>query len=242
MPVMSDYSTAFRVMAHESRKDWAVEIAEEVGAEIVWDEVRHAWDTGKRALISGAESGASHVCVLQDDVILSEGLRESVEALVEYSQDHPVGLYTGDSQRTRAALRHDPFPWWAGSGPIWGPGVVIPSKDVADLVAFGDRMRIASYDIRLWHYYRRQAVVCYYPSPCLIQHRTGHGSLISSGRDRSAPQFASGLGRDWSIPPEVLDNNALHPRVTMWRDGRRKVVRRDTRTWRMAVAQGWEEK
>jgi hypothetical protein len=234
-------TVAFRVMAHPKRKAWAEAIAAESGSVIVWDEVGHAWDTGQRALLSGVKSGAPHVCGLQADTILSEGLRESDEALVQSSAEHPVGLYAGDSPRTRAAMEHDPRPWWAGTGPIWGPGIVVPTGDVGAIIEFGDRMRMTSYDTRLWHYYRRHRIWCYYPYPSMVQHRTGHGSLISRGRDREAPSFGTGLGRDWSTPPLILDNNALHPRVTMWKENRRKVVRRDTRTWRMAVAQGWVE-
>lgn len=233
-------SVSFRIMAHPKRRKWAEALASELECPIVWDEVGHAWDTGKRALIDGAE--ADNVCVIQDDVVLSEGLRESVEALVQHSGEHPVGLYAGDRPATHAALKHCDGPWYAAAGPVYGPGVVIPSKDIEDLIRFGDRKQMTSYDTRLYHYYRQKRIWCYYTNPSLVQHRTGHGSLMRrNGRDRTAPSFGSGLGLDWSIEPPVLDHQALFPRVQITKDGRTKVVRQGTKAWRMAQRAGWVE-
>jgi hypothetical protein len=234
-------SVTITIMAHPSRTAWAEELATELECEITWDQVGHAWDTGKRAMLYGVESGASNVCIIQDDVILSEGVRSSVEALVHHSGDNPVSLYAGDGPRTKAAMKHNPDPWYASTGPIWGPGVIIPTAHVPEIIRFGDMMRMTSYDTRLWRFYQRHRVWCYYTAPSLVQHRIGHGSLISRGRDRQAPFFGSGLGKDWSVPPMILDDLTLHPRVTLEKDGRRKVARRHTKTWRIAVAQGWTE-
>jgi hypothetical protein len=233
---------ATRIMAHPSRAEWAEEIAAETGAVIVWDEVNHPWDTRKRAMIDGAESGASHVCILQDDIILSEGLVGVLTEIVQHSTFHPVGIYSGDSPQTRAAMRYDPDPWWAGTGPIWGPGSIVPAVDIPEIIAFGDRMRIFADDIRIWHYYRREKVWCWYTVPSLIQHRTGHGSLVGSRkRDRQALRFGSGVGLDWSKEPMVLDEKRLHPRVQMVKDGRVKIERRDTRGYKIAEAAGFVE-
>lgn len=233
-------TVAFRVMAHPKRAAWAEEIAAELDCPITWDQVNHAWDTGKRALRDGAETGADNVCVIQDDVILSEGLRESVEALVQYSTDHPVGLYAGEHPRTRAALAHCDGPWYAAAGPIWGPGLIIPTQDIEAIITFGDRMQMTSYDTRINHFYRQKQRWCYYTVPSLVQHRTGHGSLIRrNGRDRVAMVFGSGVGLDWSVEPPLLDNQHLYPRVEMVKDGRKKVVRQGTKAWRMAQRAGW---
>lgn len=235
-------TVAFRVMAHPKRAAWAEEIAAELDCPITWDQVGHAWDTGKRALQDGAETGADNVCVIQDDVILSEGLRESVEALVQHSGNHPVGLYTSESPMTKAAQTHCEGAWYQAAGPKYGPGVVIPTKDIEAIVKFGDRMRMVSYDTRLYQYYRQRQVWCYYTNPSLVQHRIGHGSLIrNNGRDRKAPSFGSGVGLDWSFDPPLLDNATVFPRVEMVKGGRKKVVRKGTKAWRMARQAGWVE-
>lgn len=235
-------TVAFQVMAHPKRAAWAEEIAAELDCPITWDQVGHAWDTGKRALRDGAETGADNVCVIQDDVILSEGLRESVEALVQHTGHHPVGLYAGESPRTTAALAHCVGPWYAAAGPIYGPGLVIPTHDIEAIIKFGDKKQMTSYDTRINHFYTQKRIWCYYTVPSLVQHRTGHGSLIRrNGRDRTAPTFGSGLGVDWSVEPQVLDHQRLYPRVEVTKDGRKKVVRQGTKAWKMAQRAGWVE-
>jgi hypothetical protein len=225
-------------MAHPKRAEWAEEIASELDAPIIWDEINHPWDTGKRALRDGLDS--DYVCVIQDDVVLSEGLREAVEILVQYSDLHPVGLYAHDSPMTAAARAHTEGPWYQAAGPKYGPGVVIPSKDIEDIIRVGDKARMLSYDTRLYQYYRQRMVWCYYTNPSLVQHRIGHGSLIRrNARDRVAPTFGSGLGLDWSIAPPLMDQQTIFPRVEMRKDGRKKVVRQGTEAWRMAKRAGW---
>jgi hypothetical protein len=233
-------TVAFRVMAHPKRASWAEEIAAELDCPIIWDEVNHAWDTGKRALLAGA--GADYVCVIQDDVILSDGLRSSVEAMVQFAAGHPIDLYAHESPMTIAAQTHCNGPWYAAAGPKYGPGVVIPTKDLDAIIRFGDGMRMVSYDTRLYQYYRQKRVWCFYTNPSLVQHRSGHGSLIRrNARDRTAPTFGSGVGLDWSFEPPVLDNATLHPRVVMRKDGRQKVVRHGTKNWQMAKRAGWDQ-
>jgi hypothetical protein len=224
------------VMAHPLRQLWAEEIAAETGASIVWDQVGHPWDTGRRALLAGT---GSHVMVLQDDSVLSAGLVESVTSALEYSGDHPVGLYSTAGRVPAGALELGAASWWSGDGPTWGVAVVIPVPQVEALVRFGDRYRSRSYDQRLWHYYRGRSV-CWYTVPSLVDHRTGHGSLLGKGRDRKAQRFGSGLEVDWSIPPVLADRHTLYPVIKLSRGAETKRVRKGTRAYRDLIARGWQ--
>lgn len=228
-------------MAVDSRADWAYEISQETGGKIIWDQTKHPWDTGKRALLDGMDE-ATHVMVLQDDVILSESLVEVVTEAIQYAGSHPMGLYVSDGPKPRAVMAHNPSPWWAGYGPIWGPAVVIPSEWIPKLIDRGDRKINRSYDIRLWQFFQAEGVDCYYTNPQLVDHRTGHGSLISKGRDRSAPNFGSGVGLDWSVPPARLEGNTLYPKVTLWKGKQKKIVRKGTNSYRTALRGGFTER
>lgn len=235
-------SVTFKVMAHPSREAWAYHIANAVDGVIVWDEIGQAWDTGKRALLDGAEE-ADQVCVLQDDTILSDNLREVVTEMVQHSGEHPIGLYAGRSQQASAALELGADPWYQATGPIWGPGVVIPSIHVVELVKVGQRFTGPSYDQRLWRYFQRVEVLCYYPVPSVVQHRTNHESLMNRRKGpRQAQVFGSGVGKDWSVEPPVYDRHQLHPRVNVWNGNRRRPVRKHSKQWRDAIAAGWVER
>lgn len=199
-------------------------------------------DHCRRALIDGAAE-ADYVCVLQDDVILSDSLRGVVEEMVQHSGEHPIGLYAGTSTMASSAMDHDPDPWWAATGPIWGSSVVIPSMHVDGILEHGAKLNGSTYDGRLWRYFERQGILCYYSNPSLVQHRTGHGSLMRRSRgDRVAQSFGSGVGKDWSREPVILGRHQLHPRVNVWKDNRRRPVRKHSKQWRDAIAAGWAER
>jgi hypothetical protein len=224
-------------MAHSRREEQAVSLAKELGAEIVWDEVGHPWDTGRRALLSGE---GTHVMVIQDDAVASEGLVESVSKAIEYSTTHPVGLYAGAGKRVRAALDLNPGAWWTGPGPTWGVGVVIPTMHVPELVRFADRMRNFSYDQRLWHYFQGK-LDCWYTVPSLVDHRDEISLLSRPRAPRKAAIFGSGLEVDWSTPPVSTDKDSLYPIVEMWQGAQSKRVRKGTIAYNKLVRMGYEE-
>jgi hypothetical protein len=65
-------SIAYRVMhaPWSDRQQWLAAIMARVPtARVIRDEQRDLWDTARRAWLDGASSGATHVMVLQDDMI-----------------------------------------------------------------------------------------------------------------------------------------------------------------------------
>jgi len=224
-------------MADERRREWAFELSRQLGAEIVWDQKRDVWDTRKRSLQAGF---GSHVLIVQDDGVLSEGFEESVNALVEYSGDHPVGLFVR-GPRARGAIRMGVESWWVGSGPDQNVATVFPMSQVPDLIKWGDsRRHLHADDPRIRGFYAEAHIDCWYTVPSLVDHR-GDESLISrKAPNRRAELFGSGLTVDWSIPPTIIDKHTLNPVVWLEKDGARRTVRRFTKTWERMVAAGWK--
>ena len=224
-----------RIVAHERRRKWAEQLSRELDAPVVWDQTNNAWDTHRRALLSAE---GSHVLVIQDDAILSEGVRESVERMIEFSGEHPVSLFAQSNPRVKAIARLEPEVWWAGGGPNFGVAVVLPTNHVEGIVRYGDVTKNRSYDQRLWKYFQAKKLSCYYTWPSLVDHRLGPSLMWTSKHDRPAHNFGSGLELDWSVPP--METNPF-PTLLMVKDGRRVKVRYGSAAYRTRLRQGFTE-
>lgn len=229
------------VMAHQSRRAWAEALASELACEIVWDRIGTPWDTGKRAMQAG---GGTHTMIIQDDTILSEGLLESAERAVQYSGLHPVSLFAlANTSRTRASHRLGAKAWWEGTGPLWGPALIFPTEIVPDVIGWCDRLYGPSYDTRLSRYFQYRGITCLYTVPSLVDHRSGHGTIMSKrAKDRVACCFGSGLDVDWSVPPVIVDSAMAHPAVRMQKGRYEKTARRGSSAYRHLIRQGFTEK
>jgi hypothetical protein len=207
------------VMAHPRRAAWVPELAEQIGGDptIVWDRHNDRWDTGRRSLLAYHKDATHHV-VIQDDAIVCRDLLPALAVAAEHSGTRPVGLYTGNLRPSHhlvaaklAAARHGGTPWWEGEGPWWGVGIMLPTADIPQLVAWGDtKPQIANYDMRISRWYLSQNRPCIYTVPSLVEHRHGddNPSLIPgrTATNRCARWFIgedrSALGIDWSVCPD----------------------------------------
>jgi len=223
-------------MAHPARQEWAEHVAAETGGVIVWDEVGNVWDTRRRSLLAGT---GTHVMVLQDDAVPSEGLVESVTRAIEYSQDFPVSLYATAGNRVRAALALQPAAWWTGEGPTWGVGLVIPTSHIPGMLERCDRMRFPQDDKRITHYYANR-MPTWYTVPSLVDHLDGPSLTGPNPHPRKAERFGSGLNVDWSAPPVATNRDNLYPIVEMRKGDRTVKVRLYTRLHRKRLAEGWK--
>lgn len=228
-----------RIVAHPKRERWATELHKELGGEITWDERSNAWDTHRRALLSAE---GSHVLLIQDDAVPSEGLVPSLERAIGYSGEHPICCYSQATRRLGEIERLGPVSWWQGLGPLYGVANVIPVRHIRDIVRVGDVYRGPSCDRRLWMWYQAQGITCYYTWPSLVEHR-GVDSLMwgQKRKDRPAHSFGSGLGIDWSVEPLHATEQTIYPRVVLWKEGRHVTVRKWSSIWRRRIAGGWEE-
>jgi hypothetical protein len=200
------------VMAHPKRKKWAEELAAEIPATIVWDEINDRHDTGARAIKAYEPDSDWHI-VVQDDVHLCENfLQTAKEALRYVPTDSPVGFYYGakgktSSSHSRAALEADSrnASWIVRRGPVWGPAIAYPTSTIPRLVFFFQHSAVQNYDRRVMRYYQSIDKNCWYTYPSLVDHRQeGNPSLCGHDKgNRVARNFLGpqeSLEVDWSGP------------------------------------------
>lgn len=196
---------AYEIMAHPSRMEMIGPLAKSLKAGVTWDEKSSRWDTGKRAWEALADSEAEYGCVIQDDAILCRGftrvLRDALEFVPERS---PVVLYAGTSIRSQVRHVKDAS-WLVMKQIIWGPGIVLPTKIIPQVLAMGERYRIDNYDLRLSKWFERTGTPVYYTWPSLVNHRNGPSLVQGRTGGRHAYWFANQPELiDWSLPPAVL--------------------------------------
>lgn len=218
-------SLSVAIMAHPKREAQVRHVMGEVGdVTVVWDRINDRWDTGKRAMLA-YDASCSHHLVIQDDVLPCRDLLAGVEeAMKHVDEGCPLCLYIGRRRPkshvvARAAKRAETM----GAAFLtmrtlnWGPGIVVPTAAIPDMIAFSDRLTaIKNYDRRLSRYWELKAKLpVWYTWPSLLDHADGP-SLVKGriGTDREANHVSriahrfigedvSALDLDWGGP--VLD-------------------------------------
>lgn len=214
----SGVSVSVALMCHPKRRHFVDELEAQLPeATVVWDEKNDRWDTGRRSLLA-FDPRASHHLVIQDDAIVCRNLIVACERMVEFSGDERcVSLYTGKTRPyaniitpvVHKALNRG-VPWIATKGPLWGPGLLLPTALIPEIVAFGDDCPVENYDRKIETYYLQHDIDCWYSIPSLVQHReVSHNPSLIPGRigNRTAHDFIGSsdpLAIDWSIPPLEL--------------------------------------
>ena len=163
-------TVSIAIQAHPSRRTYAEQLAERLGATIAWSQVQgDVWDTHRRArLLAG--TAADWNLVVQDDSLLCRDFDKRLAATLRTPQ-HLCSLFfrhrAGLAQMNGAArngLRKGGFLW-----PImqWGVAVAVPSQHVADMVAFCEAMDSPPHHddqrIRVWALERH--IKTWYPLP-----------------------------------------------------------------------------
>lgn len=214
------------LMAHPSRKHFVDRLAEQLPeAEIVWDQRNDRWDTGSRAMLAHDPAADAHL-VVQDDVIPCRNLvAGATAAFAATSGEQPIALYTGKvrpmaqtvTPAVQRALRVG-SPWLEMTGPLWGPGLIIPTAHIEPIVDWWDsrpakvQHRVPNYDRRIEHWYTRQGIDCLYTVPSLVQHRgVAENPSLVKGRtgNRQAHAFIGDRDPceiDWSRKSVRLDD------------------------------------
>lgn len=177
---------------------------------ITWDEKNEEWDTGSRALSTGANKGDWHL-VIQDDAILTPYFYENIEkALTMLSEKSLISLYTGQcrplgSRVKEAVNKADQAQacWLKHYMLCWGVAILLPSSHIEPLLDFvkEDRYKDTPYDVRIGIFYQRNRLPIYYTNPSLVNHDDGMGSLLDHDaraiEPRVAHRLATGLV-DWN--------------------------------------------
>lgn len=166
------------IMAHPRRVQFVEELVESLDypAEVVWDRIGDRWDTGSRAVLA-YDPAASHHLVLQDDAIVSVGLVPAIiRTLDQVGPQSPLSLYVGRlrpyREKLERSIRHINTPkLLVISQLLWGVGVVYPTEQLDDVVAYGASVKDLNYDLKMSRWYELHDVPVYYTYPSLVDHR-----------------------------------------------------------------------
>lgn len=205
-------------MAHRKRRSMVVDLQTRLDrpVTVVWDEINDRHDTGARAM-EAFDPSATHHLVIQDDALPCRDMLAGVEkAVAATSGTEPVSLYTGRVRpfaREIAAVIAEAngarASWITMGGIYWGPGVVVPTETIPDMLAWyrTEGQAVTNYDRRLSVWYTLQGLRCWYTRPSLVEHRGEKSLAKHPGRARRAYDFlgdnVSALDVDWTGP--VLD-------------------------------------
>lgn len=169
-------------MAHPSRRRMVDELLGWLDrrAEVVWDERNDRWHTGRRAW-AAVDASATHGLVVQDDVIPCRDLVAGVEKALTHLPDpgnSALSLYCGRVQPYRDLINQlvarttADTSWLTMSQLHWGPGVVLPTHLISDMIDFCDaKAEIPNYDRRISTWCQHRGLAVWYPWPSLVEHR-----------------------------------------------------------------------
>lgn len=204
------------VMAHPSRRRFVDELLARLdrSVEVVWDRHGDRWETGSRAMLAH-DPAATHHLVIQDDAVPCRNLIAGAERAVAVAGDRPVSFYTGrvrPKQRIVTPLvkvaRRRGSSWFEHDGPWWGVAIAVPVAHIREMTEWCNGYPVANYDMRIWHYYQRQKIKCWYSVPSLVDHRpVSENPSLVRGRtsNRQAHWFIgadrSALEIEWTSNP-----------------------------------------
>lgn len=216
------------IQHHPLRAEMAAELLGCVpGARIVTDPApqdrwRSAWRT-YRACLESAAAGASHVLVIQDDVLVCDGFEESVAAAVAARPDRVIAFFVGGNpyeHRRRIREAHGKRWSWAElDNQRWCPavGTCWPVDRIAPLLAWHDAQKFPAAftadDEILGRFLRHSGELPLATVPSLLEHPDTVPSIAnnrrSDGRDagRRAALWVGDCGFcdarqiDWAAGP-----------------------------------------
>ena len=176
------------IMAHPARKQQAEFLFMQIrrypfaGLQIVYDEDRVEWHTGKRAIEAGICHGDWHV-VIQDDAILTPDFYENIENAIKALPIKTLfSLYTGTARplarRVKEAVeKASDGEWLKANQLFWGVGIAIPTDQIEPMLEFVEDIDL-QYDNKIGEFYCRNNIPVYYTMPSLVNHNDALGSLL----------------------------------------------------------------
>lgn len=196
------------IVAHEARAPEANELARTLDAIVCMDDgTLGTYGNHRAALLAGAATGASHVCVLEDDAVPVDRFTEHVQRAAEAMPNELVGLYVGQSRPRaelidRAVRRADEVgaSWLHSINLLWGVGYLAPTSAIPSLVAASDIRTASRYaDTRIGQAWRSsQGRPIYYTWPSLVDHADGP-SITNEHEPRGPGRVAHRVGvPNWS--------------------------------------------
>jgi hypothetical protein len=203
------------VMAHPKREHYIPSLLKALDfpkTVVIWDQKNDRWDTGRRSLLA-YDHIATHHLVIQDDAWPAPDLIDALHCYGPYVPARcPISLYTGNVGRflrKMNAMTRPDTSWMIMPGINWGPGLVIPTRHINDLVTFCDHRPEPNYDLRISRYFEKQQIKCWYTLPSLVEHRDGPSLVPGRNGGRQAWKFIKGSALDFDPSGPVARVNIV---------------------------------
>lgn len=206
-------TVAIRIMAHPKRVAHVEGLASRLrqqGSEpavLVDENGEGPWSTCRRAWLSGIESGADHVLVMQDDVRICRDLVASLPAVIAARSDDVVTLFF--PRRAMTAAKQRGISWVRIKRYLWAQATMMPARLAAEMVAWADANDRPEWrrddDVRMGAFFAHQKRHVWATVPSLVQHADNEPELRSLLKhfagQRQSPVFVgedgSGVGHPW---------------------------------------------
>jgi len=182
------------IMAHPKREHMVAALQHKLGnPPVVYDEKNDRWDTGRRSLLAHLDTGSDYALTIQDDAVIPPkfitGLRNALERVPDGS---PLVLYTTRTRSWGPVLDQVPHTvsYLVMDRIWWGVGVVVPTRLIENIVAYGDGCTNPQYDHRLGSYFESEHVPVYYTWPNLCDHADVPSLIPGRSSRRRAQNYA----------------------------------------------------
>lgn len=215
------------IMAHPDRAGSVNDLNDALGGwvPISWDmegapsgDHDRVWRNARAAWLMHDPAADWHVLLQDDAVVCDDFLAGMAAALDHVPQTNAiVSPYLGRGRHVpqkwaRLAERADGegAAWVVTQKLMWGVCIAIPTRHIADMIAFADRRPGIPDDMRVAGWVTRTAREVWYTWPSLVDHREVPSLTKHNAPDRRAIRHHSGSAMeiDWS-GPQVTDGMLL---------------------------------
>lgn len=167
------------IMAHPRRRAWALDLAEKLDAQVVFDRKNNVWDTCRRSWLAEARQNPAeddYVLVLQDDAIVADNFRARAEAFIskhEADGDFIFSFYAGSQLGNRIEAARRSGRDYVQAGFIFNEiALCMKNKHILSMVHYCDE-RDAQNDQQITRWAAAKHLKVRYSIPSIVNHRAG---------------------------------------------------------------------
>ena len=188
------------ILHHPSREHLIPYLKEKLGNDIFvcTDTENNLVKNSRKAWMLHDESAGFHL-VLDDDVRVCENFRERAEYVLSEYPNQVYSFFWGEMElKDRDLLKPSPvaqYRYRALKFIRWGCAICLRTALIHEMLAFTATVpgfaEDKEFDTRVSKYIEHKKIRCYYPIPCLVDHREDEPSLAGNqGMHRRSKYFA----------------------------------------------------
>lgn len=201
-----------------NRERWARRILQAVPpARLITDHGRNGvWPADRQGWLACGHVGATHHCVMQDDMLPCDGFLTILHGAVAAAPPDVPICYFSMRKTITAKARAAGSPWWIGRGSNWGGTTVLPADLTLRFIDWCDHYIDPAYksaDARLKAFLNCRGQDVWMTTASLVEHVGAASSLIGNSNARRVAAWRYIPSRDgpidWTPPQRIPQNPAL---------------------------------